>query len=154
MSLDQSKIAFNISNLLKILTLLSLISLNWPYNFKLVFEFYSNLLVSANHSCLWSFICSREVSLTLEDFFALLRFFISISFAFVRLVDLKLRLTPINLKLHGTALKYLETSTNYLVPNACAIQHIIMINVILKYNDRIYLTPLILIVTYFINSQT
>lgn len=54
----------------------------------------------------------------------------------------------------GTHLSYLEPLVNGLVHNVCVIQHMIRHNIIAKASDHMNITSLLIVVTYFITTNT
>lgn len=67
-SLDQSRLPFSIIECFAFSTLLPLFTFKFTYNFELVYVFFSNLIMTTDHSSMKSDIHYREVFLTLEDF--------------------------------------------------------------------------------------
>lgn len=106
-------------------------------------------MVSPYHSCLCSYIHSREISFTHEDFHIILSFLFGLFYS-PFLANIDINWVSIDLGLKYSKLKYYLPSTSSLNHDAYEVEDILRNNVITNVGDHIHMAPLIFIINYFI----
>lgn len=133
-------------------SLLFLISLSYPFHLDFLLKFYNNHAINSKQTTIQSCVCGKEIFIIEVDLY-LQVFNTDLSAHFIT-IDLHYNWSTINSILRDSLFSYHQPLVSELVLNAHIIQHMLRHNVMSKVGDRINITHLLYVITYFYMTNT
>ncbi|PKU77879.1 hypothetical protein MA16_Dca005711 [Dendrobium catenatum] len=150
--LNQAALNFEVMGLFASTTFQFLLTLAFPYNSELLFEFLANLTYTVDNTTFHSCVCGRPIEITRADIAQhiglstegpMVRSFLTDDFDW----------SDVNRVLRNTIFHQHQPLVQSLTRNARIIQHVLRTSIIPKGGDRINLTPILSVATYLIMSN-
>ncbi|KAL0903309.1 hypothetical protein M5K25_027678 [Dendrobium thyrsiflorum] len=135
-------LTYPVLDLLTHTTLTFILTLVCPFNSELMYKFFASLRISLDYTTLQSY-----------DYHELLRLSTTRDKLHVLVLDLNFDWSPTNHFLRNTNVSYHDGISSYLVKDARTIQHFLRSSIILKVGERIHITPLLSMTTYYIMAH-
>lgn len=133
-------------------SLLFIISLSYPFHLDFLLKFYNNHVINSKQTTIQSCVCGKEIFIIDIDLY-LQVFNTDLSAHFIA-IDLHYNWSTINSILRDSLFSYHQPLVSGLVLNAHIIQHMLRHNVMSKVDDRINITHLLYVITYFYMTNT
>ncbi|PKU71957.1 hypothetical protein MA16_Dca007321 [Dendrobium catenatum] len=123
------------------------------FSSELLLEFYANLRLNFTFTALTSYVNRRSVEITYQDCAELLQLSIIEDKLHIIVIDPYFDWSTTNHFLRQTNTPFHVGETSSLVKDARTIQHVLRTSIIPKTRDRIHITPLLSLTTFFIMAR-
>ncbi|KAL0918971.1 hypothetical protein M5K25_011025 [Dendrobium thyrsiflorum] len=140
-SINPQTLSYPVLDLFAHTSLTFILTLTCPFNFKLLYQFFASFRINTTYTSLQSYVNKRPVELTYQDFEEILH---------LSTTGDKLQA---NHFLQNTAAPFHVGVTSSLGKDARTIQHVLRSSVIPKAGDRIHITPLLSLTTFYIMAN-
>ncbi|KAI0496364.1 hypothetical protein KFK09_022696 [Dendrobium nobile] len=148
--INPTHISYPVMDLFAHTSLCFILSLAFPFNSEFLREFFANLRINPTFTALSSYVNRRPVEITYHDCVDLLQLSTTGDKLHLIAPDPDLDWSTANHFLHQTNVPYHVGETSSLVKDARTIQHVLRTYVIPKAGDRIHITPLLSLTTFYI----
>ncbi|PKU63489.1 hypothetical protein MA16_Dca019298 [Dendrobium catenatum] len=127
-----------------------ILTLNVPFSSELLLEFYANLRINSTFTVLNSYVNRRPFEITYQDCGELLQLSTTGDKLHIIISDPDFDWSTANHFLRQTNTPFHVGETSSLVKDARTIQHVLCTSIIPKAEDRVHITPMLSLTTFFI----
>ncbi|KAL0919025.1 hypothetical protein M5K25_011092 [Dendrobium thyrsiflorum] len=149
-TINPATLSYPVMDLFAHTSLCFLLTLACPFNVELLLQFFASLRINSDYTSLQSYVGKRPVEINYEDFENILHLSTTGDKLHTFASDHDFNWTPVNQFLRNTAAPFHNGFTSGLGKDARTIQHILRSLVIPKAGDRIHITPLLSLTTFYI----
>ncbi|PKU59738.1 hypothetical protein MA16_Dca021072 [Dendrobium catenatum] len=151
--INPTHLSYPIMDLFAHTSLCFILTLAVPFSSELHLEFYVNLRINSTFTALTSYVNRRPVEITYQDCAELLQLSTIGDKLHIIVLDPDFDWSTANHFLCQTNTPFHVGETSSLVKDARIIQHVLRTSIIPKAGDRIHITPLLSLTTFFIMAQ-
>ncbi|KAL0926328.1 hypothetical protein M5K25_002546 [Dendrobium thyrsiflorum] len=148
--INPATLSYPVMDLFAHTSLYFLLTLACPFNVELLYQFFASLRINSTYTSLQSYVGKRPVEITYQDFENILHLSTTGDKLHTFVSDPDFNWTPVNQFLRNTATLLHNGFTSGLGKDARTIQHVLRSSVIPKAGDRIHITPLLSLTTFYI----
>ncbi|KAL0927591.1 hypothetical protein M5K25_001776 [Dendrobium thyrsiflorum] len=151
--INPATLSYPVMDLFAHTSLCFLLILACPFNIELLYQFFASLRINSTYTSLQSYVGKRPVKITYQDFENILHLSTTGDKLHTFVSDPDFNWTPVNQFLRNTAAPFHNDFTSGLGKDARTIQHVLRSLVIPKAGDRIHITPLLSLTTFYIMAH-
>ncbi|PKU81536.1 hypothetical protein MA16_Dca007643 [Dendrobium catenatum] len=126
-----------------------ILTLAVPFSLELLLEFYANLHINSTFTALTSYVNRRPVEIIYQDYVELLQLFTTGDKLHIIISYPDFDWSTANHFLRQTNTPFHVGETSSLVKDARTIQHVLLTTIIPKAGDRVHITPLLSLTTFY-----
>ncbi|PKU87404.1 hypothetical protein MA16_Dca008500 [Dendrobium catenatum] len=143
-------LSYSVLDLFAHISLFFILTLAAPFCSVLFFEFYANLHINFSYATLTSYVNRHPVEIIYQDYAKLLQLSTTGDKLHTLVYDLNFDCSSANHFLGHTNAHFQVVETSSLLKDARTIQHVLRTSIILKARDRVHITPILSLTTFYI----
>ncbi|KAI0513543.1 hypothetical protein KFK09_009568 [Dendrobium nobile] len=151
--INPAYLSYPVMDLFAHTSLCFILTLAFPFSSELLAEFFANLRINQTFTVMTSYVNRRPVEITYQDCVDLLQLSTTRDKLHQIATDPDFDWSTANHFLHQTNTHFHVGETSSLVKDARTIQHVLRTSIIPKAGDRIHITPLLSLTTFYIMAQ-
>ncbi|PKU69712.1 hypothetical protein MA16_Dca024531 [Dendrobium catenatum] len=152
-TINHVHLSYPVMDLFTHTSLCFILTLAVPFSSELLLEFYANLCINSTFTTLTSYVNQRPVEITYQDYSELLQLSTTGDKLHIIISDPDFYWSTINHFLRKTNAPFHVGETNSLVKDARTIKHVLRTSIIPKARDRVHITPLLSLTTFYIIAR-
>ncbi|KAL0921315.1 hypothetical protein M5K25_008376 [Dendrobium thyrsiflorum] len=152
-TINPATLSYPVMNLFAHTSLCFLLTLAFPFNIELLLQFFASLRINSDYTSLQSYVGKRPVEINYQDFANILHLSTTGDKLHMFANDPDFNWTPVNQFIRNTVAPSHNAFTSGLEKDARTIQHVLRCSVIPKAGDRIHITPLLSLTTFYIMAH-